>query len=149
MRGRWREESAGLEGFSSHLHRQYAHESQGTLQAGQFRPCADGSPQRLPVDWTITCYAALACRDSAPQHCVEGQWNNLESGSGSTHKGCRASFELGVYESFNVLEALPTRWSPIHLFKCNCSTCFTHASCAHVLYGMLQKKSKSPCNMSV
>ena len=36
-------------------------------------------------------------------------------------------------ESFHVLEALPTRWSPIHLFKCNCSTCFTHASCAHVL----------------
>ena len=40
---------------------------------------------------------------------------------------------LDVYESFHVLEALPTRWSPIHLFKCNCSTCFTHASCAHVL----------------
>ena len=40
---------------------------------------------------------------------------------------------LDVYESFHVLEALPTRWSPIHLFKCNCRTCFTHASCAHVL----------------
>ena len=40
---------------------------------------------------------------------------------------------LEVYESFHVLEALPTRWSPIHLLVCNCRTCFTHASCAHVL----------------
>ena len=41
---------------------------------------------------------------------------------------------LEVYESFHVLEALPSRWSPIHLFKCNCRSCFTHASCrAHVL----------------
>ena len=40
---------------------------------------------------------------------------------------------LDVYESFHVLEALPTRWCPIHLFKCNCHTCFTHASCPHVL----------------
>ena len=40
---------------------------------------------------------------------------------------------LDAHESFHVLEALPTLWSPIHLFKCNCSTCFTHASCAHVL----------------
>ena len=38
-----------------------------------------------------------------------------------------------VYESFHVLEALPTRWSPIHLFKCDCRTFFTHPSCAHVL----------------
>ena len=38
-----------------------------------------------------------------------------------------------MYESFHVLEALPARWSPIHLFKCNCCTCFTHASCAHLL----------------
>ena len=36
---------------------------------------------------------------------------------------------LDVYESqtFHVLEAVPARWSPIHQFKCNCSTCFTHA----------------------
>ena len=40
---------------------------------------------------------------------------------------------LDVYVSFHVLEALPTPWSPIHLLKCNCSTCFTHASYAHVL----------------
>ena len=31
---------------------------------------------------------------------------------------------LEVYESFHVLETLPTRWSLIHLFKCNCRTCF-------------------------
>ena len=40
---------------------------------------------------------------------------------------------LEVYRSFHVLEALPARWSHIHLFKCNCSTCFTHASCTHIL----------------
>ena len=40
---------------------------------------------------------------------------------------------LEVYELFHVLEALPTRWSPIHIFKCNCRTCFTHASWANVL----------------
>ena len=35
---------------------------------------------------------------------------------------------LDVYESFHVLEALPTRWSPIPLFKWICRMCFTHAS---------------------
>ena len=40
---------------------------------------------------------------------------------------------LEVYESFHVLEALPSRWSLIYLFKCNFLSCFTHASCAHVL----------------
>ena len=40
---------------------------------------------------------------------------------------------LDVYESFHVLEALPTRWIPTHLFKCNCSAFFVHASYAHVL----------------
>ena len=40
---------------------------------------------------------------------------------------------LDMYESSDVLEALPTRWSPIYLFKCNCLTCFKHCSCAYVL----------------
>ena len=65
-------------------------------------------------------------------------------------------FMLDVYESFHVLEVLQTRWSPLHLFKC--STCFTHASCAHVLLASgvrrcasslcaVTIKLKSPCNM--
>ena len=40
---------------------------------------------------------------------------------------------LNVCESFHVLEALPTRWSPIHILKCNCLACFTHTTCAQVL----------------
>ena len=57
---------------------------------------------------------------------------------------------LEVYESLRVLEALPTRWSPIHLFKCNCRSCFTHASCAHVLLASMcvTRRSKSHCNTS-
>ena len=31
---------------------------------------------------------------------------------------------LDVYASFHVLETLPTLWSPIHEFKCNCSIFF-------------------------
>ena len=42
-------------------------------------------------------------------------------------------YALQVYESFHVLEALPSRWSAQHLFKCNCSTCFQYASCPHAL----------------
>ena len=38
-----------------------------------------------------------------------------------------------MYESFYVLEALPMLWNLIHLFKCNCSICFTNESCTHVL----------------
>ena len=46
--------------------------------------------------------------------------NNLDSRDTITEA-------LEGYESFHVLEALPTRWSPIHRFKCNCRSCFTHA----------------------
>ena len=58
-----------------------------------------------------------------------------------------ALLALDVYESFPVLEALPTRWSPTHLFKCNCRTCSTHASCAHVLLASLvcDHKIEIPC----
>ena len=51
-----RKESAGLAGFSSHLHRQHAQEPQGALQAGRLRPGAHGSPQRLPVDFQSACF---------------------------------------------------------------------------------------------
>ena len=51
---------------------------------------------------------------------------------------------LQVYESFHVLEALPSRWNAQHLFKCNCSTCFQYASCpmfcSQVWCGMLRLK---------
>ena len=52
---------------------------------------ADGSPQCLSVSTQSGCFGLdhnveLACRDSAPHHCIEGQWINMESGSGSTHK---------------------------------------------------------------
>ena len=40
---------------------------------------------------------------------------------------------LGCCESFYVLEALPHKWSSMHLFKCNCPECFKCASCVHVL----------------
>ena len=40
---------------------------------------------------------------------------------------------LDLYEDFHILEALPQRWSPYHMFKCNCPCCFKNASCAHVL----------------
>ena len=40
---------------------------------------------------------------------------------------------LGCFESFYVLEALPQRWSPCHLFKCNCLECFKTASCVHCI----------------
>ena len=40
---------------------------------------------------------------------------------------------LGCFESFYVLEALPQRWSPCHLFKCNCPECFKTASCVHCI----------------
>ena len=40
---------------------------------------------------------------------------------------------LELYESFHVLEALPEKWSPNHLFKCNCESGFKNASCHHVL----------------
>ena len=45
-------------------------------------------------------------------------------------EGLEEAFQ--VYESFHVREALPSRWSAQHLFKCNCSTCFQYASCPHV-----------------
>ena len=38
---------------------------------------------------------------------------------------------LGCFESFYVLEALHQRWSPCHLFKCNCPECFKTASCVN------------------
>ena len=37
---------------------------------------------------------------------------------------------------------LPTRGSPIHLFKYNCSNCFIHASCVHVLLASMVYKPK-------
>jgi len=40
---------------------------------------------------------------------------------------------LHLYECFHVLESLDTRWSPNHLFKCNCSEFFKRASCHHCL----------------
>ena len=40
---------------------------------------------------------------------------------------------LGCCESFYVLEALPNKWSNMHLFKCNCPECFKFASCVHIL----------------
>ena len=40
---------------------------------------------------------------------------------------------LGCCESFYVLEALPQKWSNMHLFKCNCPECFKSTSCVHVL----------------
>ena len=40
---------------------------------------------------------------------------------------------LGCFESFYVLEALPQRWSPCHLFKCNCPECFRTESCMHCI----------------
>ena len=44
---------------------------------------------------------------------------------------------LGFYESFHLLECLDTRWSPEHLFKCNCPEFFKRASCCHsLLVGM-------------
>ena len=47
--------------------------------------------------------------------------------------GMTLSGALDLYEDFHILEALPQRWSPHHLFKCNCPMCFKNASCAHVL----------------
>ena len=45
---------------------------------------------------------------------------------------------LGLVEAFHVLEALPSRWSPYHLFKCNCPDFFKNASCIHsILASML------------
>ena len=40
---------------------------------------------------------------------------------------------MECFESFYVLEALPTRWSPCHYFKCNCPECFKTGSCTHSL----------------
>ena len=40
---------------------------------------------------------------------------------------------LGCCESFYVLEALPQKWSNMHLCKCKCPECFKSASCMHVL----------------
>ena len=40
---------------------------------------------------------------------------------------------LYISESCNVLEALPQKWSNMHLFKCNYPECFKSALCAHVL----------------
>ena len=40
---------------------------------------------------------------------------------------------LLCYKSFYV-EALPQKWSNIHLFKCNCSDCLKCASCVHILW---------------
>ena len=40
---------------------------------------------------------------------------------------------LQVYDFFRVLEALPVKWSRLHYWKCNCSVCFYHAGCHHVL----------------
>ena len=42
---------------------------------------------------------------------------------------------LGCCESFYVLqvEALPLKFSNMHLFKCNCPECFKSASYVHVL----------------
>ena len=38
---------------------------------------------------------------------------------------------LGLYESVHVLEGLSKRWSPVHLFKCNCPEFFKSALCVH------------------
>ena len=38
---------------------------------------------------------------------------------------------LGCMEAFHVLEALPRKWSPLHLFKCNCTEFFKNTSCVH------------------
>ena len=38
---------------------------------------------------------------------------------------------LKYYESFYILEAQHVKWSPEHLFRCNCPDCFKTASCVH------------------
>lgn len=49
---------------------------------------------------------------------------------------------LGLYESVNVLEGLSKRWSPVHLFKCNCPEFFKAASCVHCLLASMVCDSK-------
>ena len=59
-----------------------------------------------------------------------------------------ASFEgtlgamLDTYECFHVLEALPVKWSPEHLFKCNCTVGMYSASCWHSLMAGMVCDSK-------
>ena len=40
---------------------------------------------------------------------------------------------LLLFEAFHVLESLNPRWSPEHLFKCNCQEFMKRASCGHCL----------------
>ena len=69
---------------------------------------------------------------SGPDHTRLAQFKRMFMDNGMLE--CEGLEEaLQVYESFHVLEALPSRWSAQHLFKCNCRTCFQYASCPHVL----------------
>ena len=62
-----------------------------------------------------------------------GEFVNWYMGAVQTASGLTLSDALDLYEDFHILEALPQRWSPYHMFKCNCPCCFKTASCAHVL----------------
>jgi len=51
---------------------------------------------------------------------------------------------LGMMESFHLLEIHEQRWSPVHMFKCNCTEHFKNASCHHsLLAGMMCDRSIS------
>ena len=65
---------------------------------------------------------------------IEGELQNPAPGGGDWG----LDDALGTLETFHVLEALPGRWSPDILFKCNCPEIFKNAACVHsVLAGML------------
>ena len=49
---------------------------------------------------------------------------------------------LGLFEAVHVLEGLSKRWSPLHLFKCNCPEFFKSASCVHCLLAGMVCDSK-------
>jgi len=49
---------------------------------------------------------------------------------------------LTLFESWHVLELLPSKWTSEHRYKCNCSEFFKRGSCSHVLMlGMLSDKA--------
>ena len=142
--GGGRKASAGLAGFPSHhLHRQHTHEQQGALQA--VRPHIIESHAPVLLMPTQKFMRAMLEIENA----------FAPTGPFTMRAGCTAQFisifiengvhsesiteALDVYESFHVLQTLPTRWSPINLFQCNCNSLF-HAclmcSCAVGKYGV-------------